>query len=207
MIYYGNPSTLDVLDAMLAGDLGCIVSPDQGNTYFPDEINTIADNGCFAGTWTETKWRAWLIEQPRTLRFAVCPDVFDPDGGPCHEATLERWEQYAPMMRRHGFEPAFVCQVGATPDNVPDDAAVLFLGGIDSFKLGNTARDIVRAHRDDRWIHMGRVNSQRRLGTALEFGCHSVDGTYLTKGPDKNLPRLLRFLRNAHAQPSLFGPD
>ena len=53
------------------------------------------------------------------------------------------------------------------------------------------------------WVHMGRVNSQRRLRYAHAIGCDSVDGTYLTYAPDQNLRRLLGWLEDLHAQQSL----
>lgn len=52
---------------------------------------------------------------------------------------------------------------------------------------------------------MGRVNSRTRLGIAEWFGCDSADGTYLAYGPDKNLPRLLRWLDELDRRPSLVG--
>lgn len=204
MRYYANPCTEQVRDVMMAGVLGCITTPYQGNTVFSDEWDVIADNGCFSQKWTEAHWFRWLLDLPRTVRFAVCPDVFDPTGGECHEATVERWERFAPMMRRHGFTPAFVCQVGATASTVPDDAEVLFLGGTTEWKLGADAWAIVAEHRASRWIHMGRVNSKRRFDTARAMGCHSVDGTFLTFGPDVNLPRLTRWLTAAETSPMLW---
>lgn len=204
MIYYANPSTEAIRDEMAAGRLGCIVTPHQGNVTFPDDgWDVIADNGCFSAKWSEKHWFNWLIGLPRSVRFAVCPDVFDPTGGPCHEPTLARWAMFSSPMRRHGFVPAFVLQNGATPHNLPDDAEVLFIGGDDRYKLGPVVWDICQAHAD-RWIHMGRVNSQRRFHTARAVGCDSVDGTYLTYGPDQNLPRLMSWLKDAHAQPQLW---
>jgi hypothetical protein len=50
---------------------------------------------------------------------------------------------------------------------------------------------------------MGRVNSLRRLRLAARDGYDSVDGTFLAFGPDKNLPRLLAYLRRA-TEPTLF---
>jgi hypothetical protein len=41
--------------------------------------------------------------------------------------------------------------------------------------------------RRGKWLHMGRVNSARRFAIAELMGCDSVDGTYLTYGPDTNL--------------------
>lgn len=202
MIYYANPCSEAVRDAMSAGRLGCITTPRQGNLTFPDEWDVIADNGCFADRWQPEPWRRWLLEQPRTIRFVVCPDVFDPSGAPCHDATIDRWHQYGPMIARHGFTPAFVCQVGTNRYNVPDDAPVLFLGGTTEWKLGPAA-SIVDAHRAERWCHMGRVNSLRRFRAARAMGCHSCDGTFLTYGPDVNLGRLLGWLDDQDRQPML----
>ncbi|MFI1185809.1 hypothetical protein [Streptomyces californicus] len=52
---------------------------------------------------------------------------------------------------------------------------------------------------------MGRVNSRVRMGIAEWFGCDSVDGTYLAYGPDRNLPKLLKWLDELDDQPSLLG--
>ncbi len=202
MIYYANPSTEAIKDAMSARRLGCIVTPDQGNVTFPDEWDVIADNGCFSGRWSHDRWFRWMLNLQRSVRFVVAPDVFDPSGAPCHEATLDRWKTYGPLIERHGFTPAFVCQVGATHDNLPDDAPVLFLGGTTSWKLGAEADAIVR-RKGGRWAHMGRVNSERRLTAARSMGCDSADGTFLAFGPDVNLPRLLAWLDRADAQPML----
>lgn len=202
MIYYANPSTDAIRDLMADRRIGCIVTPLQQNLYFPEEWETMADNGCFSDRWTHDRWQRWLLDQPRSVRFAVAPDVYDPDGRPCHDETLDRWRRYGPMIERAGFAPAFVCQVGATADNVPD-APVLFLGGTTEWKLGPDAWAIVDRHRHDRWIHMGRVNSARRFRTARAMGCHSADGTFLTFGPDANLPRLLSWLEEADTQPML----
>jgi hypothetical protein len=202
VIYYANPSVEDVRDEIAAGRLGCITTPAQGNVYFSDEWDVIADNGCFASRWEHGAWLRWLLDQPRTVRFAVCPDVFDPSGAPCHDATLERWERYAGTIERAGFTPAFVLQEGATPNNLPD-APVLFIGGTDAYKLGPVVWDIAQ-QRGDRWLHMGRVNSLRRFRTARTLGCDSADGTFLTYGPDKNLPRLLSWLDDQDREPMLW---
>lgn len=210
MIYYANPSTEAIRDAMIGGLLGCITTPEQGNVIFPTEVDTIADNGCFSGRWRARDWLSWLDTLPRSVRFVVVPDVFDPSGDPCHGRTMMRWAEYAPAVKRRGFAAAFVCQVGATASDLPADVDALFLGGTTGWKLGEDARRITEwAKAAGLWIHMGRVNSQRRMVAALEMGCDSCDGTFLTYGPDVNLPRLLRYLDGAHArveaQPPLFG--
>jgi hypothetical protein len=51
---------------------------------------------------------------------------------------------------------------------------------------------------------MGRVNSLRRHRYAAAIGCDSADGTYLTRGPDENLPKLLGWVRDGRTQDPLF---
>ena len=55
-----------------------------------------------------------------------------------------------------------------------------------------------------KWVHMGRVNSLRRLRYASAIGCDSADGTYLRFGPDVNLPTLQGWLRDVNGQSTLF---
>lgn len=63
------------------------------------------------------------------------------------------------------------------------------------WKLGAGAREVVaEALRRGKRVHMGRVNSLRRLRYAQEIGCHTADGTFVKFGPAKNLPRMLRWL-------------
>ena len=47
----------------------------------------------------------------------------------------------------------------------------------------------------------------RVLCTARAMGCHSVDGTYITFGPDTNLPHLLSWLDRAAEAPMLWEAD
>lgn len=205
MIYYANPTGELVQDAIAAGRLGCITTPEQGNVTFPHEWDVIADNGCFSDRWEHHAWLRWLLDRERTIRFAVAPDVFDPTGRPTHAETLERWRTYGPLIERHGFVPAFVCQVGSTPQNVPD-APVLFLGGTTEWKEGRPAELLAEwANERGVWVHMGRVNTLRRLRIAKAFGCHSVDGTTISKGSRRNLPQMLRFLREIETQGRLDG--
>ena len=79
------------------------------------------------------------------------------------------------------------------------------IGGTTSWKLGPAAAGLAaQARRRGLWVHLGRVNSLRRLRYAQAIGCHSVDGTFLAFGPDRNLPTLLRWLGELHA-PQVHG--
>lgn len=205
LTFYTPPCGELVRDTIAANVLGCIVTPKQRNIVQYSEWDVIADNGCFGDgpDWSHRRWFDWLLDLPRSVRFVVAPDVFHPDGSPCHDETLERWRTYGPLIERHGFTPAFVCQAGATMATVPD-APVLFLGGDDRWKEGSDAESITRSAVDQgRHVHMGRVNTWRRLQIAHAWGCQSVDGTTLTYGPDRNTPQLVRWLDRLN-RPSLF---
>ena len=58
-----------------------------------------------------------------------------------------------------------------------------------------------------KWVHVGRVNSGKRIRWAAQFA-DSSDGTFLAKGPDVNLPRVRRWLdavESDRGQGSLFS--
>lgn len=80
---------------------------------------------------------------------------------------------------------------------------VLFIGGSTEWKLGAAVRGLVaEAKARGKGVHMGRVNSLKRFRYAEAIGCDSVDGTFLTFGPEKNLPELLSWV--SEGQGSLF---
>lgn len=204
MRYFANPSTPRVRDAMSNGLIDMITTPKQGNRL-PDDVNWCADNGCFGqGYPGDEAWFAWLAsftpEQIARCRFAVAPDVVGDAW-----ATQTRSMPWLPRVRALGYRVAYVAQDGARADRLPwGHFDALFVGGTTSWKLGATARALVfEAKRRGLWVHMGRVNSERRLRYADTIGCDSADGTYLAFGPDQNLPRLTSWLRGINDQPTL----
>lgn len=195
MLYLATPSTRQVRDAMTAGLLGQMVTPNSGNVLEPDVLWAL-DNGCYGDQWREDRWKATLeryADAPGCL-FAVVPDVV------CDAAaTADRWDRYADTVTGYGYRPAFVTQNGCT--ETPADADVVFTGGDDTWKLSDEAQALAAAAE---WSHMGRVNTLRRLRFAFFHGYDSVDGTFVAFGPDANLPRLLRYLTAAH-EPTLWS--
>lgn len=186
MIYFANP-TGRAVDQMRAGMLGFIDTPMQGNAR-PDGVTWCADNGCFGTkTFNIEHWWAWLEKHSvdaATCLFATAPDVVGD-----HAATLERSAPWMPKIRALGYPVAFVAQDGATIDTVPWlEFDALFIGGTTEFKLGHTARELA-AHAKGlgMWVHMGRVNSAKRIRYAESIGCDSVDGTHLVFQPDQAL--------------------
>ena len=201
MLFFANPCGPAVRDAMRDGRLGYIDTPAQGNRR-PEGVEWCADNGCFGkGYPGDEKWLAWLEKNAHAAAdclFATAPDVVGDAA-----ATLARSAPFLPLIRAMGYPAALVAQDGLEDLDIPwDDFDVLFIGGSTEWKLGPAARHLIKQAKDrGKWVHMGRVNSQRRYRYAHEIGCDSVDGTYLTFGPDINLPKLLTWSRIEDQQP------
>jgi len=165
--------------------------------------------------------------------FAVAPDVVGDAEATLDRADTSKmlgWIRYA------GYPVALVAQNGLEYLPVPwDDFDVLFLGGLAEcapcayvrpfsdrekvkrcpgchrrlleWKLGAAARALVaEAKARGKRVHMGRVNSLRRLRYAAAIGCDSADGTYLTRAPDRYLPVIIGWQRevNHNTQAALF---
>lgn len=128
--------------------------------------------------------------------FINVPDVFYPDGSPAHEATLASWNEWRDELAVTGWPLAFTLQIGATVDNVPwDECGAVFIGGTTEWKLGPEARELVaEAKRRGKHVHMGRVNSMKRIGYAKAIGCDSVDGSGWAKYRDAMMPKGLAAL-------------
>jgi hypothetical protein len=212
LLYLANPCAPDVTAAMQAGTLGYIDTPAQGNKR-PDGVLFCLDNGCFSDKWDQGKWWAFLeasADDAATCLFAVAPDVV----GDAY-ATTVLFRKWGHRIRNLGYPVAYVAQDGLEKLRgrtetgltfpVPwDSFDVLFIGGSTEWKLSEAARGIVaEAKQRGKWVHMGRVNSQRRFEYARAIGCDSADGTYLTFGPDVNLPKLLAWTR-LNNQPGLW---
>lgn len=171
-----------------------------------------ADNGCFSARWSEDPWLDWLDRLPRDrCLFAVAPDVY-PDAG----LSLDLGSRWSPILRAMGFPVAIVAQDGAeTLEWDWDLLDVLFLGGeagLDpEWKTSDRAWSLVRrARAAGKEVHMGRVNSLRRLERAREMGCTSADGTHLKylrrtnrrAAPDDEIQLWLDWL---HSHPTLLS--
>lgn len=195
MLYLANPCGPSVITAMQDRRIGYIDTPAQGNKR-PPGVVWCADNGCFGkGYPGDEKWLAWLTKNAYAAAdclFATAPDVVGDAA-----ATLARSAPFLPAIRQLGYPAALVAQDGLEDLDVPwDEFDVLFIGGSTEWKLGPAARGIIiEAKTRGKHVHMGRVNSERRYRYAQALGCDSVDGTYLTFGPDLNLPAVLAWSR------------
>lgn len=142
-----------------------------------------ADNDCFNG-FDPVKYQNMLddLESVPGCLFITCPDVVGDA-----EATFKL---YLKWRARISQPVAYVAQDGATIETVPwNGIAALFVGGSTEWKLSDDAHRIVEAAKaEGKWVHMGRVNSARRLKVAKSWGVDSIDGTELSWFTDTKLP-------------------
>jgi hypothetical protein len=124
------------------------------------------------------------------------------------EAVCADWQgiKSAVQNSRLGYLAAYVGQNGL--EDVPRISwakfDVLFLGGDDAWKLGPAAASLVaQAKAHGKWVHMGRVNSFKRLEYANTLGCDSADGTYVCFAPRVNAPKVKAWVRRLREQPTL----
>jgi hypothetical protein len=184
MIYLSGVTNDRIEPSLIQTGVGLMCQP--GNSYhlrIERFSYWAADNGCFNDKWVEDKWIDWLAALPREkCLFAVAPDIY-PDA----VGSLERGRAFAPIIREMGFPVAIVAQTDAEKLDWPwDEFDCLFVGGErkipgwSEWKESDAAAELVkRARSNGLWVHMGRVNSLRRLQRARQVGCHSVDGTFI----------------------------
>jgi hypothetical protein len=191
MLYFATASTARIRDAMTAGILGCMATPDNGLPV-DGGWTWAADNGCYSAGdgWRPSRWLAFLErhqDKVGSCRFAAAPDrVGDP------VETDRRWRVWRPVVAELGYRAAYVAQDGCTPPW--DDLDVLFVGGTTEWKRGPGAWQVtLDAQVRGIPVHWGRVNSRRRFAMAALTG-DTCDGTFLAYGPDKNLVHLTGWL-------------
>ncbi len=117
----------------------------------------------------------------------------------CLFVTLASFHHWASII--NDWPLAFVAQDGQLPGDVPWDAVTtLFIGGTNAFKLNPDAvlPLVAAAKARNLWVHMGRVNSNKRLSLAFAWGCDSVDGSGYSRFPDTLIPPALAHLEKLH---------
>lgn len=165
-------------------------------------ITLAADNDGFGGVDFDAFSRMLTALAPyaAAVRFVTVPDVVCDAAG-----TFELWRQWAPRVAELELTPALVLQNGMVPDwrgvrfgaevIAWDEIGAIFVGGDDAYKLGTDVALIIAAARErGLWIHMGRVNTVRRLRHAAALGCDSVDGSGWARFRDAMLPRYSRWI-------------
>lgn len=203
--FYGH------LTGKYEGLIGNLWGPGRGITVYPFAPYAL-DNGAWgaflAGAeWSATDWLKLLAEverKPFRPQWALVPDVVAD-----REQTLASWEKWFPVVKAAGLTAAFAVQDGMTPADVPADAQVVFVGGSTEWKWRTVEGWCAAFPR----VHVGRVNSLKKLLRCWEAGAESTDGTGWFRGRHRQLDDLVRFLDLVsgrapyHRQGRLFGDE
>lgn len=190
-------ATATVKKHVSTGKVGALLRPGNGNR--PGAFPWAADNGAFKG-FDRVAFEKMLdkLQGAPGCLWCTSPDVVGD-----HDATLALFRTWEPELHRRGFPVALVSQDGLTPENVPwDSFECLFLGGGNSHKLGDEAIRLARAaKRHGKLLHMGRVNSLKRLGFAHDLFVDTFDGTQFSMFSETWIPWLLERLPHIENAP------
>jgi hypothetical protein len=153
------------------GSVGMLLSPASGFKRPPTYMPYAIDNGAFTG-FEPDKFLA-LLGKIRLLKpplWVAVPDKV----GDC-EMTNRLWKQWNHKIK---YPLAFVAQDGHEPQDVPKNIFAVFIGGTTDWKKENAQkfRSVCQ------WLHVGRVNTLRRLKWAAYIGADSIDGTGWFRG-------------------------
>lgn len=184
------------------GSVGVLIGPSYWRKVPLDPWMPFAlDNDAFTAwrdkkPWDMEAWRGMLRQirmRGRAPLWALIPDVVG-----SREATLANWDTYSPEIRALGWSLAFAVQNGMTPDDVPGDADVIFVGGTDGWKFPNLPMWTTHFPH----VHCARVTSQKMIEACERLGCESVDGTGWFRAPDRadHVPMLQRFIEGHRNQ-------
>lgn len=190
----GGTATLRRLAPLYSSELGVLLTPANGNkveSVVALNMPWACDNGCFAG-FDEKKYLRMIerVKGQQNLLWVTAPDVVGD-----HAETLRLFKEWQPKLAALALPVAFVAQDGceSLPD-VPFDA--LFIGGTTEYKLGPVVVTLVsQAKSKGKFVHMGRVNSMKRIKYAMSIGVDSVDGTAVSRFGNVYLEKFASFIR------------
>ena len=203
LAYASNTGTRQNLEAMRAAGWRILLTPDRPRP--PERFNFGIDNGAWGhrndAVPDDFSGFADLVERYGCAAdFVVLPDIVA--GGMASMALSVSW---IPRLRalknllmpvQDGMNALEVGKILREHRNVG-----LFLGGTTEFKLKEIYGWGMVANAWQRWYHVGRVNTARRIRLCHEAGATSFDGTSTSR-----YSCTIPLLNDARKQPSLLTP-
>ena len=179
--------------------LGCMISP-NGWREVPQPY--AIDNGRFSACTNDKEWSKddfrTLCDKAASNKnkpiFITVPDVVGDA-----KKTKKEWGYWTrPQSWLHSYEIplAFVMQDGMTLDDIPPNADWVFVGGSQKWKRSNIYKICNGGKRYKNYpkVHIGGINSARRLWICHKAGAKSVDGTGWCRGDAVRWVGLLQYL-------------
>lgn len=207
MILFVNGGTKTVYSMTEHRDhLGILLSPACGNGIertISSGLPWAIDNGAFSGFDAEAYMKLVAKcegHQRHGLRWVTAPDVVGD-----HDATLALFDQWGMYLMRRHLPIAFVAQDGCTRGDIPwDYIECLFIGGTTEWKLSqHVVTLILVAKMKCIPVHVGRVNSRKRIRWCFDQGVASVDGTSMSRFSETYLPKFTAYIAGLKAQETI----
>lgn len=177
MVANNTGALMGYLSARHPGKLGHLYSPgaQRGPYHF---LPYALDNGAYTAftkkiAFDALAWRslcAWSLLCGQPPLWSLVPDCVGDKG-----KTLEMWAEYSGEVKG---PRAFAAQDGMTPDDVPAEADLVFIGGSTPWKRSA----IIEWCRIFPRVHVGRINTYDWLRICEDAGAESVDGTGWLRG-------------------------
>lgn len=163
------------------------------------------DNGAWYAHSTSTAWDeagfSALVERWASgADWVVAPDIVC--GGAQSLALSDAW---IPRLLSACRRVLLAVQDGHTVDDARprlSERVGLFVGGSTEWKLATLPQWGALAREPCSWLHVGRVNTARRIRACAAVGASSFDGSSPVQ-----FPSTLAKLDNARRQPSMFGGE
>jgi len=197
-----TPTVNEMLCGPYSYMLGKFLTPNNGNDLDLLIRSTpwwAIDNGAYSKFVYDKFWNllieTWIRQQAGMPLFVAVEDVVA-DG----KRTLDLFMDWKIHLEDEiGFIPwnlALVLQNGMEDMDLPwDEFPAVFVGGTTDWKLYGAISLAKEAKRRGKYVHVGRVNTHRRLRWARDvLGADSVDGTNFTRFPRVKLTRALEVL-------------
>lgn len=158
-----------------------------------DDYLWILDNGMFTKKNSIKDIFVYMRRMRKykhNCKFVVCPDEV---GNAL--MTQYYYRQFSWRIKAMGWPVAFVAQDGQESYELPQIVDAVFIGGTTKWKLSRGADICIeQAKRRQLWVHVGRVNSKKRILHFWKRGVDSVDGTHPIYEPSKNIPKINKIL-------------
>lgn len=179
--------------------LGYLLTPDICK---PVNVRLAKQSGCWAAdnsAFSHFDPASFCGFLGTVARIPGCLWVTAPDIWQDSKTTLDRFNRWQPVLAEVGLPVAFVTQDGSEDLDMPwGRMACLFVGGSTAWKLSQASRDLIgEAKRRRKWVHVGRVNSLKRIRWCVECGVDSFDGSGFGMFPAVNVPKGLRWVAEA----------
>lgn len=183
IIYATGTGTRRNLAAMTAAGWGLLLTPDHPKLR-PGFSAFAIDNGAWGchqrgEKWSPKRWLPLIRAHGHAAEWCVLPDVVM--GGDNSLALSLWWLQRAGGMARRWL---LAVQDGMTDEQVGrylSPSVGVFVGGSTEWKEASLPMWGAVCRERGAWLHVGRVNSARRIRLCAMAGADSVDGTSGTR--------------------------